>query len=351
MVSVASMSEVDPSAWRPEPDPGYVGPFARNERLSAMTLLPLNGEVGPETIAVGKDHKLYTGVFSGKILRMNPDGSGIETVANTGGRVLGLTFDATGRLVVADTLKGLLFINPDGTYQTFIDGSDGPESVGWFNAVAIASNGNIYASLPNSRFHPLRWGQACALMDIIEHGDTGKVFEFNPASRQRRVVAHGFHFANGIEVSQDQQSLFVAESGGYRVWKIAINADDVDINQPSSQAKVLLDNLPGFPDNIKRGLDGRLWLGIPNPRIPALDELAAQPARRKELMQAPPAQWPQPKQYGHVVAFDEDGNILIDLQDPAGKVLTMGATETGDGLYIQSQRSPEIGYLDKRKYL
>ena len=105
--------------------------------------------------------------------------------------------------------------------------------------------------------------------------------------------------------------------------------------------------IPGFPDNITRGLDGRLWLGIPNPRNPVLDKWADHPALRKILLRLPDWLSPAPKQYGHVVAFNENGNILVDLQDPEGKLLTMGATETPNGLYIQSQRSAAIGYLQK----
>ncbi len=341
---------INPVAWRPEPNAGFTGRFSRNERLSAMTLLPLNGERGPETIIIGKDQKLYTGVLSGKILRLNPDGSGSETIASTGGRVLGLTFDGQGRLVVADSLRGLLLINSDGTCQTLIDGSTGPDSVGWFNSVTIASNGKIYATVPNTRFHPAVWGVNCVLLDVFEHSGTGMVFEFDLATGKRRVVAHGFYFTNGIELSQDEQFLFVAESAGYRVWKIAVNADQIDIKIPNPQATVLLDNLPGFPDNLKRGLDGRIWLGIPNPRIPAVDKLARRPMIRKALMGLPQSLWPAPKQYGHVLAFNENGKIVVDLQDPSGKVLTMGATETQHGLYIQSQRASAIGFLQPKLY-
>ncbi|MFZ1972101.1 MAG: SMP-30/gluconolactonase/LRE family protein [Candidatus Acidiferrales bacterium] len=336
-----------PVSWQPEADAGYTGPFAPNDRLTAMKLFPLDPDRGPETIAADKDNRLYTGVYSGKILRINPDGSGITTVTNTGGRVMGIVFDPAGKLVVADALKGILSINPDGTYRTLIDGSDGPESVGWFNSVAVANNGNVYGTVPGTRFHPARWGEASAFMDIVEHGNTGKVYEFNPTTGARRVVAHGFHFTNGITVSQDQQFLFVAESGGYRVWKIAIQANDVDVYQHSPDATVLLDNLPGFPDNITRGLDGRLWLGVPNPRNPVVDKWADHPTLRKILLRLPEWLSPVPKQYGHVVAFNEDGSILVDLQDPTGKLLTMGATETPNGLYIQSQRSASIGYLQK----
>ena len=340
---------IDPVAWHPEPDAGYTGRFAKNERLSAMARSQLNGEVGPETIVIGKDNKLYTGVIGGKVLRMNPDLSGIETVANTGGRVLGLAFDTTGRLLVADAQKELLAINPDGTYTTLIDGSGGPNSVGFINSLVVASNGNIYVSVATTRFPPARFGQASVLLDLLEHGNTGQILEFNPATGARRVVARGFHFSNGVELSKDEQFLFVAETAAYRIWKIAVNANEIDIDH-SPQATVVLDNLPGYPDNLTRGLDGRIWFGMPRPRTSGMDWLAAHPALRKMLVRLPSSFMGEPKQYGHIAAFDEEGKIVVDLQDPSGKLSggATGATETRDRLYLQSQLAPGMGYLDEK---
>jgi len=42
----------------------------------------------------------------------------------------------------------------------------------------------------------------------------------------------------------------------------------------SPGAKVLLDNLPGYPDNLMRGRDGRIWVGLFKPRNPAADSLS-----------------------------------------------------------------------------
>ena len=83
--------------------------------------------------------------------------------------------------------------------------------------------------------------------------------------------------ANGVALSQDEQTLFVNETGKYRVWKISVDAKDLDISTPSDQAKVLFDNLPGYPDNLMRGLDGKIWLGLVKPRNPTIDKLATKP--------------------------------------------------------------------------
>ena len=56
----------------------------------------------------GPDGFLYTGLQDGRIMRFRPDGQGgAELVAQTGGRPLGLRFDAHGHLVVADAFRGL----------------------------------------------------------------------------------------------------------------------------------------------------------------------------------------------------------------------------------------------------
>ena len=73
-------------------------------RAELMTLPP--GESGPEHVVLGRDGKLYAAMASGRILRMNPDGSAPEVYADTGGRVLGFDFDAAGRLIAADAVKG-----------------------------------------------------------------------------------------------------------------------------------------------------------------------------------------------------------------------------------------------------
>jgi sugar lactone lactonase YvrE len=158
-------------------------------------------------------------------------------------------------------------------------------------------------------------------------------------------------FANGLALSADEKSLFVVETGEYRVWKIdpaasAINAKASVAGSP--QARILLANLPGYPDNLMRGMDGRIWLGFTKPRGAAVDRLADKPFLRKVVMRLPKSLWPVPPAYGHVFAFDEDGRVVADLQDPAGKYPeTTGVTETADRLYIQSLHAPTLAWMPK----
>ncbi len=68
---------------------------------------------------------------------------------------------------------------------------------------------------------------------------------------------------------------------------------------------MLLDNLPGYPDNLMRGRDGRIWVGLFKPRNPAADGLSEKPFLRKILLRLPRFLLPLGKPYGHVFAFDE----------------------------------------------
>lgn len=340
---------IEPVRWSAPTAPGYVGPHSVNNKLAGLQMISLGAEEGPEHIVLAKDGKLYTTVASGNILRMNPDGSAREVFAHTGGRVLGFDFDARGNLVAADAIKGLLSISPQREI-TLLTNTAGGEPIRYADAVVVAGSGKMYFSDASARFAPATWGGTfeASILDILEQAATGRILEYDPATRGTRVVARGLSFANGVALSRDEQTLFVSETGKYRVWKIAVDASNLDLAQKSPQASVLLDNLPGYPDNLMRGQDGRIWLGFAKPRNATVDTLAQQPFLRKLTYRLPRALWPIPKAYGHVMAFTEDGQVVADLQDPSGAYPeTTSVTETPDRLYVQSLHARGLGWLAK----
>jgi sugar lactone lactonase YvrE len=340
---------IEPVIWNAPMPPGYTGPHAVNTKLANLKMISLGTEEGPEHIAIGKDGKLYTTVASGNILRMNPDGSTQEVFVNTGGRVLGFDFDAAGNLIAADAVKGLLSISPDRKITMLTDKVNG-EPIRYADAVVVAKSGKMYLSDASTRFAPKDWGGTfeASVLDILEQASTGRILEYDPANKTTRVAAKGFSFANGVALSQDEQTLFVNETGKYRVWKISVDARDLDISTPSGQAKVMFDNLPGYPDNLMRGLDGKIWLGFAKPRNPTIDKMAAKPFMRKLTLRLPRVMWPIPKAYGHVMAFTEDGKVVADLQDPSGAYPeTTAVTETADRLFIQSLHAKGLGWMPK----
>jgi sugar lactone lactonase YvrE len=354
---------IEPVVWKAPPDPGYQGPHARNERLAGLTLIPLDDDSGPEHLAFGPDGKLYAATASGRILRMDRDGGAREVYARIdGGRVLGFDFDAQGRIIAADAYNGLIAIEPGGRIVSTLAnrvGADDP--ILYADAVVVARSGKIYFTDASRRFGPKQWGGTfnASVLDILEHSSTGRVLEFDPATRTLRTLLSGLCFANGLALSADERHLFVAETGEYRVWKLAVDADKLDAatvlahaatrDAVAAKARVLLDNLPGYPDNLMRGQGGKIWLGLAKPRGKAVDDMADKPWLRALTLRLPRALWPVPPAYGHVLAFDESGRVVADLQDPSGRYPeTTGVTEAGDRLYIHSLHATAIGYLPKR---
>ncbi|HDQ03270.1 MAG TPA: SMP-30/gluconolactonase/LRE family protein [Deltaproteobacteria bacterium] len=340
---------IRPVVWEAPKPPGYTGPHEVNNKLAELNIIPLEGEEGPEHIFVGKDGKLYITVASGNILRVNPDGSKQEVFVNTGGRVLGFDFDKRGNMIAADAFQGLLSISPDKEITVLTDKVH-RTPIRYADAVVVARNGKIYFSDASTRFSPKDWGGVfeASILDIMEQSSTGRVLAYDPAKKITRVVAKGFSFANGVALSADEQWLFVAETGKYRIWKISVNLRDLDIANPSRLARVLFNNLPGYPDNLMRGLDGKIWVGLVKPRNPVVDKMMPEPMLRMLILRLPRVLWPVPKPYGHVFAFTEDGKVVADLQDPTGAYPeTTGVTETKDRLYIQSLHAKGLGWMEK----
>jgi len=339
-----------PQAWMAPTPPGYTGAFLPNTRLSNLRMIETGKEFGPEHMAFGPGGKLYAAMTSGNLLRMDPDGTGLEVVANTGGRVLGFDFDRQGRMIAADAMKGLLAIAADGTVQMLTDHVRADDPVGYANSIVVAADGTIYFTDASTRFRPAEWGGTyeASVLDILEQSATGRVLAHDPQTSSTRIVAHGFSFANGIALSADGQALFVAETGRYRIWKIDSRAHDIDVRSGSQQARVLLDNLPGYPDNLMRGREGRIWAGLFRPRNPAADGLAQRPSLRKVLLRLPRAMLPLGEPYGHVFAFNEEGQVVEDLQDPSGAYPeTTGVTETAERRYIHSLHAQAIGWVPR----
>jgi sugar lactone lactonase YvrE len=342
---------VEPVAWEAPTFEGYAGPHAVNDRLAAVTLVDVSPEIGPEHIDFGPDGRLYTGVLSGAVLRMNPDGSEAEAVVNTGGRPLGFDFAADGMLIVADAIRGLLAVSPDGGTTVLADEIDG-DPIRYADAVVIAADGRMYFTDATRRFSPREHGTFDAsVLDILEHSCTGRVLVYEPAAASVALVIGGLCFPNGVALSGDEQHLFIAETGEYRIWKVDVTARGLDARSAlatgDARARVIASNLPGFPDNLTRSADGRLWTGLTKPRAAAIDRMAATPWLRSVTLRLPKALWPVPPTYGHVIAFDEDGRVVADLQDPAGRLAeTSGVTEHGGRLYIHSLHAPALGVLD-----
>lgn len=336
---------IEPVAWQPPPNPGHTGVFAPNERLRAMERLPLGGQSGPEDVAVDQAGRLYAATHDGWIVRLAADGSSPQPWVNTGGRPLGIVFDAQGNLLVADAYRGLLRISPDGQPVVLASEADGIP-IRYANNIDVAADGRIYFSDASTKFGAEASGGTypASLLDILEHGAHGRLLVYEPATDRARSLVNGLHFANGVAVSADQSYVLVVETGLYRVLRYWLSGPQAGQLQP------FIENLPGFPDNLTRGLDGRYWLALLSPRSELLDQLAGQPWLRKVVQRLPAVVRPKAVSYNHVIALNGNGQVVLDLQDPGGGYpLLTAAAETRDYLYFGSLVAPAVGRLSWNK--
>lgn len=330
---------VDPVAWHAPANPGYSGDFSTNQQLSQINRIELKGDIGPEDLALGKDGNVYFALLSGDIKFLDSAGQ-IQPWVNTGGRPLGIEFDQYGNLLVADAFKGLLSISPDGDITTLVDTVEGV-AVNYADDVDIASNGNIYFSDASAKFHAKEYGTyGASLLDINEHGGHGRIIEYNPKTKTSTVLAQGINFANGVTLSHDEQSVLFNETGSYRVIRLALNGEQ------RGHLDVVIDNLPSFPDNIARGSNGLYWLGLVSPRSKPLDMLSDSPRLRKVIQRLPEFLRPKAQHYGHVIAINDAGDVVFNLQDPLGIYgHTTGALEVGNKLYVSSLHAAALGVI------
>ncbi len=339
---------IEPIAWQAPPAPAYSGDHAVNQELAGLQRLDLAGEHGPEHVVLDKAGRVYAATLSGAILRWPADLSKAEVYVQSGGRPLGLDFDSEGRLLIADAYLGLLRVSADGRIETLADEIDG-KKIGYADGVVAARDGWIYFSNASRRFPARENGGTfeASIYDVLEHSCSGELLAWNPASGKAERMLSGLCFANGVALSADETTLLVADTGAYRVWALprTVRAAQLAEAAERGQIRPILENLPGFPDNLTRAPDGAFWLGLAKPRSKVADAMSNSPLLRKMTLRLPRAFWPVPPAYGHVLKFDLNGKILNDLQDPSGAYPeTTGVTEAGGRLFIHSLHADWLGW-------
>ena len=318
---------IDPVAWQAPVDRGLVDPHAPNRLLQAATGIRLGDYEGPEDATLGHDGSIYASTSQGEVIRIFQ--RRVESFAAAGGRPLGIEVDRDGNLVVANAYLGLQRIDRQGNVELLLS-SFGDRPV-YPNNLAIAADGKVYFTEASDKFGAERFRGTydASLLDIMEHGGHGGVFVFDPATGEARQLLDDLNYANGLAISKDNSFIVIAETGSYRILKYWLTGER------AGTSDVLIDNLPAFPDNLKTGLGGRFWVGLVAPRNALLDALSSRPWLRKVVQRLPAFVRPKAEPSSHVVAFDGDGRILMDMQDPDARFPTLtGVLETQRALYL-----------------
>ncbi|MFT5222390.1 MAG: sugar lactone lactonase YvrE [Glaciecola sp.] len=325
-----------PVRWIPPQDPGFTGVWARNERLAGVRVIPVPGE-GPEDLTFAPDGTAYTGVEDGRILSLAPGATSWITVGNTGGRPGGLQLDATGAIIAADYRLGLVRMDAaTGESQVLTDRVKG-ERLRCCNNVDIHADGRIFFSSSSQRWdlHELR-------LDAFEHTATGRLLVFDPADGSTEVVLADLPLANGVAVAQDGSYVAVANTAGYDI-------DRVWLSGPAAGTRdKLVESLPGMPDNLSVGADGRIWMAMVLPRNALLELLLPRhPLLRTVAARVPDRIIPEGPRCMLAFALDPStGEVLESLQSwhkPPLHYIT-GVNEAPDGtIWLSSINEQAVG--------
>ena len=334
-VFLTTESPVVATAYHPEPAMELEGALAVNEDLRSTEILAEGELIGPEDVAVDSEGRIYGGTEDGKIVRLQSDGSGLEVFAETGGRPLGLHFDAAGNLLVADAAKGLLSVDTEGAVTLLTDSAE-DLPFKFTDDLDIASDGRVYFS-DASHLHDHHH----YLYDLLESEPRGRLLRWDPATAETEMLLDELYFANGIALSQDESFVLINETYRYRIrryWLAGPNAGTSDI---------FIDRLPGFPDGVSANRRGTFWVALFTVRNPLMDRMHPYPFAKESVAKLPKALWPKPEPYGLVLALDENGQVVRSLHDPGGKtVQQITSVEEVDGhLYLGTLHQEWMGRL------
>ncbi|HEY2725054.1 MAG TPA: SMP-30/gluconolactonase/LRE family protein [Pseudonocardiaceae bacterium] len=303
---------------------------------------------GPEDVLLDREGGVLTGVADGRIVRVGVDGGPTRTVARTGGRPLGLEWLPDGRLLVCDANRGLLAVDladvPDdatdsahGTVEVLVNEVAGVP-MRFCNNAAVAPDATVYFSDSSQRF-----GIEHYRGELLEHSGTGRLLRRDPDGTVA-VVLDGLEFPNGVALDPSGDWVAVAETTTYRVLRYWLRGPR------AGQHEVLVDDLPGFPDNISTGSDGLIWIAVPSPRNPVLDLLLPRPPVLRRIAWAlPESLQPAEGRAVRVLAVDGSGTVKHDIHAPGDRYhMVTGVREHEGVLYLGSLVERAIAVVDVR---
>jgi sugar lactone lactonase YvrE len=324
---------IDPVRWQPPPvDPLPDLPSAD------LTVVALPGNA-PEDVVVDGGGAIWTGVDDGRIIQIALDGH-VSEVARIKGRPLGLHVAHDGRILVCSSPGGLLALDPStGAVETLVAEVDDRRLMFCSN-VTQSADGTIYFTESTSAFSYAHFKGA-----VLEARPRGSLFR-RDADGTVLTVAAGLYFANGVTPTADGSALVFAETLSRRLSKYWLTGERAGTVTP------LRENLPGHPDNLSTGADGRIWCAMVSPVNTTAERLATNaPVLRKLVWKLPDRLQPQITPEVWAVAFDPDSGEVVGglrTEHPSFGMVT-GLVEAGGRLWMGCIGSPAVASADLAK--
>lgn len=321
-------------------------PWTTNNRLTAAEAIGRGQIEGGEDCALDAAGNLYCGDRRGWIWCFDgPDYGEGRIFVRTGGLPLGLAWDAEDKLLCAVGGIGLVRINPSGvmevigaaTRKTWYRVAD-DSLIRAADDLDVAPDGSIYFSDFSSRFDASEY-----VAEILESRPNGRLLRWDPRDRRVHVVAKNYSFPNGVCTAHDGHSILICATLLSRVDRLWISGPK------TGKLETVIDNLPGYPDNINRASDGNYWLAFAGMRVPAYDVLMRHNrVRKRAFKELAGDEWPAPQVNVSCVAkLNDSGEILKTWWDETLRdhSLITSMRESNGYLFVGGLQNDRIGRI------
>ncbi|XP_027333217.1 adipocyte plasma membrane-associated protein-like [Abrus precatorius] len=331
-VQVFYFSPIDPIVLHIKP-----ATLTKNNKLQNIIKIGEGFLKDPEDVCVDKEGILYTATRDGWIKRLRKNENWENWKHIDSDALLGITTAKDGGLIVCDAAKGLLKVTEEDGFSVLLSQVNGSQ-LRFADDVIEASDGNIYFTVASNKFDLHEW-----FLDMLEARPHGQLLKYNPTSNETVIVLDNVTFPNGVALSKDEDYLVVCETWKYRClrhWLKGANKGMTDI---------LIENLPGGPDNINLAPDGSFWIALIHLTSERLEFL-----HYSKISKHLVASFPTlinlvngARKKAMVVNVATNGNIIKEFDDNDGKVINFvtSALEFEDNLYLGSLNSMFIGKL------
>ena len=333
--------------------PVFDGAYTPNNILEEAPVLFEHS--GLEDLAIAADGTLFA-ACGPEILQIDPDGRP-STIAKFDAPVQALALLADGGMAVA--VGGRILFEGGAEHGKQLATFEG-QALRGVNALSSGTDGKLMIGEGSMRRPYPQWSH-----DLLEHGHTGRVLEYDPSHASTRVLASGLQYCFGVCATGGK--IFASESWAHRIVELG------DMGSKTGST-TMLDALPGYPARLGHSVDGGYWLSLFAGRTQLLEFILREDDFRKEMMRTVPPNywfapsllsgrdylepqqtagvmqmgimkpWAPPRSYGLVVRLDNKLQPLYSLHSRAGGRHhgVVAAVESADHLFVLSKGAGRI---------